>query len=310
MPKYSVVIPIYNEEEILPELYARLEKVMAGLSETYEIVFVSDGSKDRSMDLLKGFAARNKSVKILEFSRNFGLQPAYSAGIDHASGEAVVLMDGDLQDPPELIPKLLEKWKEGYDVVYTVKTRRKEDAFKRFLFASFYRVLKLISSVDMPLDAGSFSVVSRRVADIFKSLSEKNRLISGIRAWAGFKQIGIPYERDARFIGPPRQSFRRLFRMALDGLFSFSIIPIRASCYLGLLVAGVSLLSLLAVLGLDLFSLTFKPSGLCYIANLVLFMGGVQLVFLGVLGEYVYRIYDEVKNRPMYVIKEKTGFPA
>ena len=189
MIRYSVVIPIYNESDTIPELFSRIEKVLSGMNESYEIIFVNDGSDDNSMDKIREIISRNGSVKALELSRNFGLQTAYCAGLEHASGEAVIVMDGDLQDPPELIPQLVAKWKEGNDVVYTVKTKRQENIFKRFAFATFYRILRSISTIEMPLDAGSFSIMSRKVVDIFNSLPEKNRLVSVIRAWVGYKQV-------------------------------------------------------------------------------------------------------------------------
>lgn len=307
MVKYSVVIPIYNEEDTIPELYNRLENVFSKIGESYEIVFVNDGSRDNSMDVLKKYAAKNKSVKVIEFSRNFGLQIAYSAGIDHASGEAVVVMDGDLQDPPELIPDLIAKWKEGYDVVYTIKTKRKENFLKRFAFASFYRILRSISSIEMPLDAGSFSVMDRKIINIFKSLPERNRLVSGIRAWIGFKQVGIPFARDARFSGEPRQTFFKLMRMATDGLFSFSTVPIRIATFLGSIACGFALIAIMVAVLLKLFT-NYAPTGWPSLMIAVMFFGGVQLIFIGILGEYIGRIYEEVKDRPLYLVKEKVGF--
>ncbi|OGR88221.1 MAG: glycosyltransferase [Elusimicrobia bacterium RIFCSPLOWO2_01_FULL_60_11] len=308
MVKYSVVVPIYNEEDTLPELYRRLEAVMRGLGEKHEVIFVNDGSQDRSLQILKTYAAKNPSVKIVDLSRNFGLQPAYSAGIDHAQGQAVIPMDGDLQDPPELIPRMIEKLNEGYDVVYTVKTKRQEGFLKRFAFSAFYRILRKTSNVDMPLDAGSFSIMNRKVADIFKSLPEKNRLVSGIRAWVGFRQTGIHYERDARYSGPPRQTFFRLMRMATDGLFSFSTVPIRIATFLGLFASGLALLAIVVVLYLKIFTDVIPVSGWASTMIAVMFFGGIQLVFIGVLGEYVCRIFDEVKDRPLYLVKETVGF--
>ncbi len=306
--KYSVVVPIFNEEDTLPELYRRLDGVMSKIGEPYEIIFVDDGSKDRSLESMRALADKNSSVKIISLSRNFGLQTAYSAGLDHASGDAVIPMDGDLQDPPELIPDMIAKWKEGYDVVYTIKSKRKEGIFKRFLFAAFYRILRAAASVEMPLDAGSFSVMSRRVVDVFKSLPEKNRLISGIRAWVGFKQIGISFERDARYHGDPRQTFFRLLRMATDGLFAFSTVPIRIATVLGFVACGLSLILIFLVVLLRIFTNIVPESGWASLMITVTFFGGVQLVFIGVLGEYISRIFDEVKNRPLYLVKDKIGF--
>lgn len=306
--KHSVVVPIYNEEDTLPELYRRLLFVMSGLGENYEIIFVNDGSRDRSLEILKSCAAQNHSVKIVDLSRNFGLQPAYSAGIDYASGDTVIPMDGDLQDPPEMIPKMIEKLKEGYDVVYTVKTKRQENFLKRFAFSAFYRILRKTATVDMPLDAGSFSIMNRKVVDIFKSLPERNRLVSGIRAWVGFRQTGISYERDARYSGPPRQTLFRLVKMATDGLFSFSSIPIQAATVLGLIASGISLLIIIVVVILKLFTNMIPVLGWASLIVTMVFFGGVQLVFIGILGEYICRIFDEVKGRPIYLVKDKIGF--
>ena len=307
MPKYSVVVPIYNEQETLPELYQRLETVLSGLGESYEIIFVDDGSRDRSLDVMKEIASKNPAVKVVGLSRNFGLQIAYSAGLDHASGEAVIPMDGDLQDPPELIPRLIQKWKEGYDVVYTVKTKRQEGFLKRMAFSAFYRILRGASSVEMPLDAGSFSIMSRKGVDIYKTLPEKNRLLSGIRAWIGFKQIGLEFERDARFHGEPRQTFLRLLRMASDGLFAFSTVPIRVATVLGLITCSLALLFIVLVIVMRLMT-DLVPSGYTSLMVAITFFGGVQLVFIGILGEYICRIFDEVKNRPLYLIKDRVGF--
>ena len=309
MTGISVVVPLFNEAETIPELYSRLKKALDPLGGTYELVFVDDGSRDASTPNIRALAAGDKAVKLVQLSRNFGLQVAYSAGIDHASGEAVIVMDGDLQDPPELLPVLVSKWKEGYDVVYTVKTKRKENFLKRFAFAAFYRLLNRISTVEMPLDAGSFSLMSRRVADIFKSLPEKNRLVSGIRAWVGFSQAAVRFERDARFSGEPRQTFLRLMRMATDGLFSFSAVPVRVASVLGLAVSAFAVLVAVAVSLIRVFTdLLNTVPGWTSLLVAVVFFGGLQLLFIGILGEYVCRIFDEVKDRPLYLVRDKVGF--
>jgi len=306
-PKYSVVVPIYNEEETIPELYNRLDQAMSSLSENYEIIFVNDGSKDNSINIIKEYASKNKSIKALDFSRNFGAQPAYSAGIEYATGDAVIVIDGDLQDPPELIPKLVEKWKEGYDVVYAVKARRKENPIKKIALAIFYNILASISSVPMPTDAGGFSIMSRRVVDAFKKMPEKNRLVSGIRAWIGFKQTGLVIARDSRYKGESRQTIAKLFNMAIDGFFSFSIIPIRLATIIGVIIIGLAGLSIVILICIRLFTNILVVGWTSLIVTIVLF-GGLQLIFIGILGEYIYRIFDEVKNRPLYLIREKIGF--
>jgi polyisoprenyl-phosphate glycosyltransferase len=220
----------------------------------------------------------------------------------------VVMMDGDLQDPPELIPELIAKSKEGYDVVYAVKTKRKENILKRFAFAAFYRVLCNISTIPLPLNAGGFSIMSRKVIDIFKLFPEKNRLVPGIRAWIGYKQTGIFFERDERFSGDPRQTLKRLFNLAMDGVFSFSTIPIRIATVLGLIASTLSLLAIVAVIVLRIFTDRIAVMGWTSLMITIMFFGGIQLLFIGVLGEYVWRIFDEVKNRPLYLIGEKIGF--
>lgn len=305
--KYSIVIPLYNEAETIPELYMRLEKVLLQLGESYEIIFVNDGSQDNTMEVIRGLTAKNLNVKALELSRNFGLQPAYSAGVDHACGEAVIIMDGDLQDPPEFIPKLVEKWKEGYDVVYAVKAKRKENIFKRLGFAAFYKVFSSISNIPMPSAAGGFSVMSRKIVDVFKIMPEKNRLVSGIRAWIGYKQTGIVFERGERFSGNPRQTFGKLLKMALDGFFSFSAVPIRIATLMGLLAAGFAVLSIFGLIVYRVFKESI-PVGWTSLMIAIMFFGGIHLFFIGILGEYVFRIFDEVKSRPLYLIKEKIGF--
>lgn len=306
----SVVIPVYNEEEIIPELTHRLESVLKGIGKTYEILFVNDGSQDRSREILKDLAARNGSVRVIELSRNFGLQVAYSAGMDHATGNGVVVMDGDLQDPPELIPQLVEKWQEGYDVVYTKKTERKESFFKRLAFASFYRILRLVSSVEMPMEAGSFSLMDRRVVQVLKSLTERNRLLSGLRAWTGFRQTEVPFKREARYKGCPRQTFSKLLKMALDGLFSFSTVPVRIATFFGFVVCGLALAAIVTLLFLRIFTDWIMVTGWTSLIITIIFFGGVQLIFVGILGEYVCRILEEVRARPLYLIKEKIGFDS
>lgn len=306
MVEYSVVVPIYNEEETIPELYRRVHDVFSQLKQSYEIIFVNDGSRDGSIEVVRSLAAKNSAVKAVDLSRNFGLQIAYSAGIDHASGKAVIVMDGDLQDPPELIPQLIAKWKEGFDVVYTIKTKRKEGLIKRMAFAAFYRILKNISSIEMPLDSGSFSIMDRKVIDIYKSMPEKNRLLSGLRAWIGLKQTGITFERDSRFSGEPRQTLIKLLKMSMDGFFSFSSVPIRIATFIGVITSAIALISIFVLVYLRLFT-TLAIPGWTSIMITIVFFGSIQLIFIGILGEYVCRLYEEVKSRPLYIVKEKIG---
>ncbi len=303
----SVVIPIYNEEKTLPELHRRLAATLQPLGRNYEILLIDDGSRDNSLALMKEARSLDPRVKYIRLSRNFGHQIAISAGIDLASGEAVVLMDGDLQDPPELLATMIQRWHEGYQVVYTVKRTRKENPLKKLAFHSFYRVLHALSPIEIPMDAGNFSLLDRSVVDVLRSMPERNRYISGMRAWAGFRQIGIPYDRDARYAGKPRMSLRRLFELALDGIISFSKAPLRIAVYFGILAAGVAFLGGLYVLYEKLFTDKAILGWASTIVSIT-FLGGLILMTLGVIGEYVGRIYDEVKRRPLYIIQETGGF--
>jgi polyisoprenyl-phosphate glycosyltransferase len=303
---YSIIIPIYNEEEILPALQDRLDKVAAMLDAPVEVILVDDGSKDRSFELMKEFNIRDTRIKSLRLSRNFGHQIAISAGLDAASGDAVILMDGDLQDPPELLPEMIARWKEGHQVVYTVKKSRKENSLKRLAFKSFYRILHALSTVEIPMDAGNFSLLDRRVVDILRRMPERNRYISGLRAWSGFRQTAVYYDRDPRFAGKPQMSIRRLVQLALDGIFSFSNVPLRLAVYLGLATAALSF-----AVGLwAIYARLFTNQALLGWASTIisiLFVGGMILFTLGVIGEYISRIYEEVKARPLYVIQERVG---
>ncbi len=303
---YSIIIPIFNEEKILPALHERLEKVAEHLDAPLEVILVDDGSKDRSFALMKELHAQDARIKAIRLSRNFGHQIAISAGLDAAGGEAVILMDGDLQDPPELLPEMIARWKEGHEVVYTVKKSRKENSVKRLAFKSFYRLLHTLSTVEIPMDAGNFSLLDRRVVEVLRRMPERNRYISGLRAWSGFRQTAVYYDRDPRFAGKPQMSLRRLIELALDGIFSFSNVPLRLAIYLGL---GTALLSF--VIGLWAISerLFTDRAILGWTSTIIsiLFVGGMILCTLGVIGEYISRIYEEVKNRPLYVIQERVG---
>lgn len=238
-PFVSVVIPIFNEEENLSELDNRLHKTLQ-IYEKYEVVFVNDGSHDRSFEIIKEFQKGNKNYKILDFSRNFGHQAAITAGINFSKGDVVIVMDGDLQDPPEQIPIFVEKWQEGYDVVYAVREKRKENFLKRMAYFTFYRILDHMSEFPIPLDSGDFGLIDRKIADLLKQLPEKNRYVRGLRAWLGFKQIGITYERDSRFAGTPKYTFRSLIKLASDGIISFSDYPLKLSIKFGFLVSSFS----------------------------------------------------------------------
>jgi glycosyltransferase involved in cell wall biosynthesis len=306
---YTIIIPIYNEEQILPELHTRLTAVLAPLDRPFEVILVDDGSKDRSYPLMKEIHEKDGRFKVVRLARNFGHQIAISAALDVAAGDAVILMDGDLQDPPELLPQIIEQWKSGAQVVYTVKKSRKENRLKRFAFTSFYRVLHALSSIEIPMDAGNFSLLDRRVVDVMRKMPERHRYISGLRAWVGFTQVGIEYHRDARFAGKPQMSISRLVKLALDGIFSFSNAPLRAAVYIGLCSALVAFVTGLYVISEKLFTDKAIPGWASTIVSIA-FLGGLILMTLGVIGEYIGRIYDEVKQRPLYVIREMVGFES
>jgi len=303
-PRVSICIPLYNEEAVLPELLRRVRAVLDGLpGGPHEILLVDDGSADATPAMLREEAAKDGSLTVLFFSRNFGHQAAISAALDHASGDVVVLMDGDLQDRPEEIPRFLERWREGYDVVYAVRAQRKEGPLKRAAYWLFYRIVRFLSSVRLPVDSGDFSLLSRPVVDAVAGCREVHRYIRGLRAWAGFRQVGVTVERDARIEGETKYGFTRLLRLAMDGVFSFSVVPLRFATFIG------SLMVLLGF-GYGLYALWVKllgdgsPQGFTALALLLVMTSGVQLMFLGVVGEYVGRIYNEAKGRPVYLVAD------
>lgn len=306
MVELSVVIPVYNEEKNIAELYRRLKPVLKSIIPRYEIIFINDGSTDQTLTKLQRLRAKDRLVKIISFSRNFGHMAAINAGLAHSSGKRVLLMDADLQDPPEVIPQMWEKANLGFEVVYGIKTNRKEGLPRRLLFSSFYKILNLVSPYKMPANVGTFSLMDQKVAKILASLPERNKYLSGLRAWTGFSQTGVVYERGHRFSGQPA-SFRRLIKLALDGLVSFSYIPLRVATILGFFCAIIAFISIMVVLLLRIF-FNFGIVGWASTLSTVLLMGGIQLITLGILGEYLARIYDEVKNRPEFIITEKTGF--
>jgi dolichol-phosphate mannosyltransferase len=306
-PVLSVVVPVYNEEAGLPELFRRLTAALESFGVSWEVICVNDGSRDRSAVMLTERCREDQRYRCIHFSRNFGHQAAVTAGIDHASGQAVAVIDADLQDPPELIGAMLEKWREGFEVVYGIRRKRKESLFKRTAYFLFYRMLKSVTKVDIPLDAGDFALIDRRVAEMLRAMPERNRFVRGIRSWIGFRQTGLEYERDARFAGEVKYTFSKLVRLALDGIISFSYAPLRLAVYMGLLVSGTSFLLGVWFLVMKL-TVGIDLRGWASTMVAILFMGGVQLLTLGAIGEYVSRIYDEVKQRPLYIAAELTGF--
>ena len=301
MKTLDAVVPVYNEEAILPELNRRLADTLSGLPYEWRLIYVDDGSRDRTPELLAGFAAEDPRVGVVHLSRNFGQQLAIQAGLAMTSADAVVLLDGDLQDPPEVIPALTEKWEEGYDVVYALKRDRKEALPKRVLFNVFYWILRRLSNVDIPADAGNFSLMDRAVVDVMNTMPERDRYVSGLRAYVGGRQTGVEFERAARYAGQPRQSPIKLVRMATDAFFAFSDLPLRLATIMGFVVSGVAFLVLLNVLYQRLVS-GAAILGWASTMTSILFLGGIQLIAVGVIGEYIGRIYNEAKGRPAWVV--------
>lgn len=301
--EYSIVVPIYNEEDNVPELYRRLTKAMTELREPYELIFVNDGSRDQSLELLESIYNSDSCVHVINLARNFGHQRAISAGLDYARGQAVIVMDGDLQDPPEVIPQFINKWRENFQVVYAIREKRKENVLKRSIYHLFYLTLRSISRTDIPLDAGDFCLMDRCVVNVITSLPERNRFIRGLRSWAGYRQIGLAYEREARFAGKTKYTFRKLFSLALDGLISFSYLPLRFATILGFAVSVFSLLAALYYVWVKL-TIGLQPPGFATLTVLLLFLGGVQMITIGIIGEYIGHILTEVKGRPTYVVQQ------
>ena len=303
MTRLSVAIPLFNEQEVLPELLRRVGAVLDGIPDgPHEIVIVDDGSSDRTPALLDAAANVNPRLVVVTLSRNFGHQAALTAALDHATGDAVVLMDGDLQDPPEAIPSLLAQLAAGYDVVYAQRMQRKESWPLRVSYFLFYRLLYWLADLRLPLDAGDFGLMSRRVVDQIKAAPEHNRYLRGLRVWAGYKHIGVPIERDARFAGKSKYSTLKLLRLASDGIFAFSIVPLRAAAVVGAIAITLSIVFALYALYAKVV-LDRSPAGFTAITILVTFLSGVNILFVGVIGEYVGRIYEEVKARPVYVVE-------
>ncbi len=301
-PTLSVVLPIYNEKENISALYSRLVQTLDQVEPNFELVFVDDGSRDESCAILNGLAAQDARVTVVELARNFGHQVAVSAGMDYARGDGVILMDADLQDPPEVLPQFIARWKEGHDVVYAIREHRKENWAKRAGYALFYRILQRVANISIPLDSGDFCIMDRRVVDLLVGMPERNRFVRGIRSWVGLDQVGLAYERHARHGGRPKYTFSRLVYLALDGLVSFSFVPLRMIAVVGF---GVSLVSLILAVIYFVQKLTIGlyPAGFATTIVAILFLAGVQLITIGVIGEYVGRIFDEVKRRPLYVAR-------
>lgn len=306
----SIVIPIFNEAQTLPILYERLSKASDSWGESFEVILVDDGSTDNSIPIIHRIVQRDPHFKVIEFSRNFGHQAAITAGLEHACGDGVVIMDGDLQDPPEEIHRFIQKWREGYDVVYAVRKNRKESLVKKICYAAFYRILKAVSHIEIPLDSGDFCLMDRKVVNVLvNKMPERNKFLRGLRAYAGFKQTGIEYDRHERALGETKYTLRKLLDLALDGLFSFSLWPLRIAVMSGvLLTIGSIVMGSWSVIEWFVDAHRATPHevsnfGHGLLASLLLFSSGLVLTCLGVLGEYISRIYQEVIGRPKYIIR-------
>ena len=305
--RLSVAIPIHNEETVVAELLRRLLAVLDGLEGgPHELLFVDDGSTDRTLEVLEGAARKDPRISVISLSRNFGHQAALTAGLDHVTGDATVVMDGDLQDVPEIIPQFIERFLNGYDVVYARRTDRKEAWPLRLCFYVFYRVMASLSDIRLPLDSGDFGLMSRRVVEQIRRMPEHHRYLRGMRSWVGFRQIGMPVERSERHSGETKYGFLRLIKLAADGLFAFSIVPIRAAALLGAAATSISFLFGLYALFAK-FAFHQSPQGFTALLLVITFFSGVLLFFLGVIGEYVGRIYEESKERPLYIVSRVVG---
>ncbi|MFD2334046.1 glycosyltransferase family 2 protein [Cohnella sp. GCM10020058] len=304
----SVVVPMYNEEEVIETTYGKLTEVLEATGESYELVFVNDGSRDRTAAIVRGICARDARVKLLDFARNFGHQIAVTAGMDHASGRAVVLIDADLQDPPALIPQMLTLWREGYDVVYGKRiSRQGETWFKKTTAKWFYRTLAAMTSVNIPVDTGDFRLMDRKVCDALSGMRERSRFIRGMVAWAGFRQIGLEYAREERFAGETKYPLRKMVRLSLDAITSFSTKPLKLAGILGFLLSAAGFIYLIVVICQRIFTDT-TTAGWTSLIVISLFFHGITLSLLGVLGEYIGRIYEESKRRPLYLVSDKLNF--
>ena len=304
-PVFSIVAPNFNESGNLLEFYRRVHDVMEAVGEPWELVLVDDGSVDGSTDIIRDLAHQDPHVRPVIFARNFGHQIAVTAGLDYSRGQAVVIMDSDLQDPPEVLPDLIAKWREGYEVVYAVRTEREGESWFKLTTASlFYRLILRITDVDIPLDTGDFRLLDRKVVNVINQMRERHRFLRGMSAWVGFRQVGVPYRRAARFTGETHYPFKKMLRFASDAITGFSYFPLQIATYLGFISAGFSILAIPVIIALRLLEPTRPLLGQATTLIAVLFLGGVQLISLGILGEYIGRLYDEAKGRPLYIARE------
>lgn len=303
-PTISIIAPIYNEAGNLPELYRRVKEVMQQAEDTWELILVDDGSVDDSTQIIADLARQDERIRPVIFARNFGHQIAVTAGLDYSRGQAVVIIDADLQDPPEVILDLIAKWREGYEVVYAVRAEREgETWFKLFTASLFYRLIRSMTEVDIPMDTGDFRLLDRKVVDVLNRMRERHRFLRGMSVWVGFRQIGVPYKRAARFAGETKYPLKKMIRFASDAITGFSYLPLQLATYLGFLSAGLAILAIpVVIIGRLAGSEAFFGQASTLIA--VLFLGGVQLISLGILGEYIGRLYDEARDRPLYIVRE------
>ena len=308
-PIFSVVAPIFNEIGNLPEFYRRVKESLDQTGEIWELLLVDDGSTDGSTEKIRALAAGDERIKPVIFARNFGHQLAVTAGMDYANGQAVVIIDSDLQDPPEVILEMIAKWREGYEVVYAVRSEREgETWFKLFTASLFYRLIYRITDVNIPMDTGDFRLLDHKVVAVMRQMRERHRFLRGMSVWVGFKQTGVQYKRAARFSGTTKYPFKKMLKFASDAITSFSYFPLQLATYLGFFAAGLSILAIPVVIALRLLgSETFLGQASTLIA--VLFLGGVQLISLGILGEYIGRLYDQAKGRPLYIVREAPPKP-
>jgi len=307
-PTLSVVAPCFNEEGVLHELYRRISQVLDSSGESWELVLVNDGSRDRTPEIMRELHVQDERVKVVDFARNFGHQIAVTAGMDYARGDAVVLIDADLQDPPELILEMLTKWRAGYEVVYAIRAERKgETWFKEFTAKAFYRIIYKITDIEIPMDTGDFRLMDRKVVDALKTMHEKHRFMRGMSVWVGFRQTGVKYVRAERYAGETKYPLKKMLKFAMDGITSFSYFPLQLATYIGFVAALLAVFGIIVTIILRLSgSHAFLGQATTLVS--VLFLGGVQLICLGILGEYLGRIYDEVKGRPLYIVREALGF--
>jgi dolichol-phosphate mannosyltransferase len=308
-PIYSLIIPIYNEEENITEMYRRLYHVMEQLDGDVELILIDDGSRDRSLKMMRELHHRDNRVHYLSLARNFGHQIAVTAGLNFVQGKCIIVMDADLQDPPELILTMIEKWHQEYQVVYAQRiSRQQESRLKRLTAYLFYRILRRLAKVDIPVDTGDFCLMDRQVVDILNSMPERNRYIRGLRAWVGFRQTSVLFERNPRFAGDVKYTFGKSLSLAIDGIISFSTVPLRLATYLGIISAAIAMIMIILVLYWRIFAPVSHLIGYTLITISMFFLGSVQLICIGILGEYIGRIYEEVKGRPLYTLKETGGF--